>query len=75
VDSRDATTLPLATRAYNAVFPIHASKIGGALYKLVMTAAGLTLTMLGSFAVYAFWGFRLRRENAKAASRRLLPTE
>ncbi len=68
IDSRDATTLPLATRAYNAVFPIHASKIGGALYKVVMTAAGLTLTMLGSLAVYAFWGFRMRRERAAATS-------
>lgn len=68
VDSRDAMTMPLAARAYNAVFPIHASKIGGALYKLVMTAAGLTLAMLGSLAVYAFWGFRMRRAQPAAAS-------
>jgi len=68
VDSRDATTLPLATRAYNVVFPIHASKVGGLLYKLVMTAAGLTLAMLGSFAVYAFWGFRMRRERPAVAA-------
>lgn len=68
VDSRDGTRLPLATRAYNVVFPIHASKIGGALYKLVMTAAGLTLAMLGSLAVYAFWGFRMRRAQPAAAA-------
>ena len=67
VDSRDAMTLPLATRAYNAVYPIHTSKIGGAFYKVMMTAAGLTLVMLGSLAVYAFWGFRMRRERAAAA--------
>jgi uncharacterized iron-regulated membrane protein len=66
VDSRDAMTLPMATRAYNVVFPIHASKVGGLVYKLVMTAAGLTLVMLGSLAVYAFWGFRARRERAVA---------
>jgi hypothetical protein len=32
-------------------------------YKVAMTAAGLTLAMLGSLAVYAFWGFRMRRES------------
>jgi uncharacterized iron-regulated membrane protein len=69
LDSRDAMTLPRATRAYNAVYPIHASKIGGALYKGVMTAVGLSLTLLGSLAVYAFWGFRMRRERAAAAVR------
>jgi uncharacterized iron-regulated membrane protein len=68
VDSRDATTLPLATRAYNIVYPIHASKVGGVIYKLVMTAAGLTLVMLGSLAVYAFWGFRMRRESRVTAA-------
>ncbi|HTU61037.1 MAG TPA: PepSY-associated TM helix domain-containing protein, partial [Polyangiales bacterium] len=68
VDSRDAMTLPLATRAYNAVFPIHASKIGGAIYKVIMTFTGLTLTMLGSLAVYAFWSFKTRRERPAAAA-------
>jgi uncharacterized iron-regulated membrane protein len=68
VDSRNAMALPAATRAYNVVFPIHASKIGGLTYKLVMSAAGLTLTMLGSFAVYAFWGFRVRRESRLPAA-------
>jgi uncharacterized iron-regulated membrane protein len=68
VDSRDATTLPMATRAYNVVYPIHTSKIGGALYKVMMTTAGLTLVILGSLAVYAFWGFRMRRERTAAAT-------
>jgi uncharacterized iron-regulated membrane protein len=61
VESRDALSLPLATRAYNLVYPLHASKVGGFIYKAVMTATGLTLTLLGSLAVYAFWGFRARR--------------
>lgn len=68
VDSRDATTLPLATRAYNVVYPIHASKVGGVIYKVVMTAAGLTLVMLGSLAVYAFWGFRMRRRESRVST-------
>jgi uncharacterized iron-regulated membrane protein len=61
VESRDATTLPLATRAYNLVYPIHASKIGGFAYKAAMTAAGLSLIFLGTLAVYGFWGYRARR--------------
>jgi len=69
VEARDARGLPLATRAYNAVYPVHTSKVGGPIYKVVMTAAGLTLVMLGSLAVYAFWGFRMRREEPSIAGR------
>jgi len=61
VESRDAMALPLATRAYNLVYPIHSSAVGGVVYKIAMTAAGLSLTLLGSLAVYGFWGYRARR--------------
>lgn len=60
VESRDALSLPLATRAYSLVYPIHASKVGGLLYKVVMTVAGLALTLIGSLAVYSFWSYRSR---------------
>jgi uncharacterized iron-regulated membrane protein len=60
VDVRDALALPRSARAYNAVYPIHAAKVGGVAYKIVMTASGLALTLLGSLAVYGFWSFRLR---------------
>lgn len=61
VDVRDALAMPLATRVYNAVYPVHAAKVGGALYTVVMTASGLALTLLGSLAVYGFWSFRARQ--------------
>jgi uncharacterized iron-regulated membrane protein len=61
VDVVDARSLPLAARAFNLVYPIHASTVGGFLYKAAMTAAGLALTLLGTFAVYGFWRHRVRR--------------
>lgn len=57
----DALLLPRATRAFNVVYPIHASTVGGFIYKAAMTAAGLALTLLGTLAVYGFWRQRVRR--------------
>ncbi len=61
IESRDAHTLPLAARAFNLVYPIHASTVGGVLYKVLMAIAGLALTLLGTLAVYGFWSFQTRR--------------
>ena len=61
VDVVDAQSLPLATKAFNLVYPIHASTVGGFIYKAAMTAAGLALTLLGTLAVYGFWRHRVRR--------------
>jgi LPXTG-motif cell wall-anchored protein len=61
VEARDARTLPLATRAFNLVYPIHASAVGGVLYKAVMTVAGLSLLLLGTLAMFGFWSFQARR--------------
>jgi uncharacterized iron-regulated membrane protein len=69
IESRDAHTLPLATRAFNLVYPVHASTVGGIVYKALMTAAGLALTLLGTLAVYAFWGFQSRRVRELAPAR------
>ncbi|CAN7589366.1 PepSY domain-containing protein [Phenylobacterium sp. LjRoot164] len=55
VQSRDALTQPLGVRIANAEYPIHAAKVGGLPYRLVMTASGLTLALLGSLAVWSFW--------------------
>ncbi len=62
IESRDAHSLPLATRAFNLVYPLHASTVGGFIYKALMTAAGLALTLLGTLAVYGFWSFQARRQ-------------
>lgn len=61
VEVTDARSLPLATRAFNLVYPLHASTVGGIFLKAAMTAAGLALTLLGTLAVYGFWGQRARR--------------
>ncbi|MBZ6381271.1 PepSY-associated TM helix domain-containing protein [Sphingomonas sanguinis] len=37
------------------LYPIHAAKTGGVLWKLAMSVSGVALTLLGSLAVYAFW--------------------
>ncbi len=55
VDTRDAHAMPTGIRAYNSVYPLHAAKVGGWLWKLVVASTGLVLAMLGSFAVWTFW--------------------
>lgn len=56
VASRDAQALPLGSRIANLDYPLHAAKVGGLPYRLVMTVSGLALTLLGTLAVVTFWG-------------------
>lgn len=56
VASRDALALPLGSRLANADYPLHAAKVGGLAYRLVMTVSGLALGLLGGLAVVSFWG-------------------
>lgn len=60
VEARDALALPAQARGFNMLYPLHAGKVGGLAYRLVVTAAGLALMLLGSLAVWSFW-FRRRR--------------
>lgn len=55
VAARDARTLSSTVTAYNALYPLHAAKVGGLAYRLVMTVSGLALFLLGSLAVWSFW--------------------
>lgn len=66
VQARDALALPAETRGFNTFYPLHAGKVGGLAYRLVMTLSGIAMTLLGSLAVWTFW-FR----RPKAASMRL----
>ncbi|MFV0624289.1 PepSY-associated TM helix domain-containing protein [Sphingomonas sp. ac-8] len=50
------------------LYPIHAAKTGGLLWKLVMSLSGIALGMLGSLAVYGFW--RTQWNIAQAKRRR-----
>ncbi|WP_348636236.1 PepSY-associated TM helix domain-containing protein [Sphingomonas sp. LaA6.9] len=67
VGTRDALTLPLGSRIFNIAYPVHAAKVGGLLYRLVMTVSGLTLAMLGSLAVFTFWSSRGQQRRARRA--------
>jgi len=44
-----------AASIYEKFLPLHSAKVGGLLWKLVMTLSGLGLTILGSFAAWSFW--------------------
>ena len=54
--SISAQAMPLGSRITSADFPLHAAKVGGLAYRLVMTVSGLALTLLGTLAVVTFWG-------------------
>lgn len=55
VGYRDALAQPLGVRIANSEYPIHAAKVGGLPYRLVMTVSGVALALLGSLAVWTFW--------------------
>ncbi|MGV4876000.1 PepSY-associated TM helix domain-containing protein [Acetobacter indonesiensis] len=55
VEARDATLMPVQARAFNDIFPLHTGKVGGIIYKLLMTLSGLTLALLGFLATWTFW--------------------
>ncbi|MBN8846311.1 MAG: PepSY domain-containing protein [Sphingomonadales bacterium] len=68
---RDALALPSGARAFNMAYPIHASKVGGWTWRILMTLSGIAMTMLGSLAVWTFW-FR-RPKPAKRPARAARP--
>jgi len=69
---RDARALPTRASLYNRFYPLHAAKVGGLPWRIVMTASGLALFMLGTFAVWTFW---FKRPKPRPAPRRApLPT-
>lgn len=53
--ARDALALSPSAQLFNAAYPIHAAKVGGLGWRLVMTVSGLTMALLGSLAVWSFW--------------------
>lgn len=61
VAARDAAELSGTVRAYNTLYPLHAAKVGGLAYRVVMSISGIALTLLGTLAVWSFWFARPRR--------------
>lgn len=70
--ARDAPAAPLAVRARNALYPLHAARLAGSAMalplRIVMTLAGLGLALLGSLAVLSFWRARKPVRRSPAAS-------
>jgi uncharacterized iron-regulated membrane protein len=61
LSSTDAMAMPRGAQVYNALYPLHAGRVGGVTWKLLLTAAALAMTQLGSLAVWSFWFRRPRR--------------
>lgn len=62
LEARDALAMPSAAQAFNGAYPLHAAKVGGLAYRLLMTVSGLSMAMLGSLTVWTFWFKRPRRK-------------
>jgi uncharacterized iron-regulated membrane protein len=50
-----------STAIVEKFYPIHAGKVGGLIWRLVLTFSGLVLTMLGMFATWSFWSTKTAR--------------
>jgi uncharacterized iron-regulated membrane protein len=72
VAARDAAALPMAVKGYNLLYPLHAAKVGGILFRLVMTLSGLALTLLGTLTVWTFW---FKRPKTARKPARVRPTK
>lgn len=53
--TRDALGMPANTQVFNKAYPVHAGKVGGVAWRVVLTLSGLAMTLLGSLAVWSFW--------------------
>lgn len=68
VEARDALSMPIGSQVFNTVYPLHAAKVGGLAYQLVMTVSGLGLCLLGTLTVWSFW-FRRPKPRPRRAPR------
>ncbi len=55
VSVRDAMRLPHGRQVFNMAYPLHAGKVGGLTWRLLITATGLALAILGLLACWSFW--------------------
>lgn len=59
VGVRNALKAPTGARLGAYEYPVHAGKIGGAAWRALVTVSGLSLVVLGGFAIFTFWRQRL----------------
>lgn len=60
--AHDALAMQAGAQAFNASYPLHAARVGGLGYRLLMAVSGLAMALLGSLAVWTFWFRRPRRK-------------
>lgn len=63
----DALATNRSDQLIETFYPVHTGKVGGLLWKVAMTLSGIVLTMLGTFAVYAFWVRKAHKRRRRAA--------
>ncbi|RXZ66552.1 PepSY-associated TM helix domain-containing protein [Pelagerythrobacter rhizovicinus] len=65
--TQDPAKSDAASRIGEKYYPIHAGKVGGMAWRLVLTFSGLALVMLGTLATWSFW-FGSKRTKARRRS-------
>lgn len=65
VSVEDPAAANRSARISEKFYPVHSAKVGGLAMKLLMTLSGLSLAILGSLAVYAFWFRKAKRMRAR----------
>jgi uncharacterized iron-regulated membrane protein len=71
--AKDALALPAGAQVFNGAYPLHAAKVGGLGWRLVMTVSGLAMMLLGSLTVWTFWFRRPRQKSTQHRKSRALP--
>jgi uncharacterized iron-regulated membrane protein len=63
----DPTTGSGASSINEKLYPVHTAKVGGLLWKLLMTLSGLGITVLGSLTTWSFWIRKAKRKPVRRA--------
>jgi uncharacterized iron-regulated membrane protein len=55
IATEDPAVSDTASAISEKYYPVHAGKVGGTIWRLLLTFTGLTLTLLGTLATWSFW--------------------
>ncbi len=64
----DPAARDTASAISETFYPVHSGKVGGVLWRLLLTFSGLTLALLGALATWSFWFARAPRPSRPIAS-------
>ena len=65
----DPASGDIAAAITEKYYPVHAAKVGGMLWRLILTFSGLTLVMLGALASWSFWFAKPARPESRPIRR------